>query len=312
MTEQSSKSLSKTGWVSIGMLSLVFFGAYFVLRALPAAQCGFLHYEEIVNAEGEIELCATNHAGFIDLTRFTYPIVTELSSDTALEPGVTAQVELNLQTQGGTNIAPHELAVTHTEKMHVMVIDPSLEDYHHVHPRADGLNGRYQFDFKPTHGGAYRVFTEIVPLRSRSQAIALSELAVAGESQRPKFERSTVSVVDGVRFELLGAPESLQRGRDYRFEVKVAGAEGAVVHLETIMGAKGHMVAFDAAGKGFAHMHPVDSVASARTAGFGGGTEESSELAFLFNVPNTGWYRLFAQIQVEGKPVFGRFDLQVE
>ena len=106
MTEQSSKSLSKTGWVSIGVLSLVFFGAYFVLRALPAAQCGFLHYEEIVNAEGEIELCATNHAGFIDLTRFTYPIVTELSSDTALEPGVTAQVELNLQTQGGTNIAP--------------------------------------------------------------------------------------------------------------------------------------------------------------------------------------------------------------
>jgi len=71
------------------------------------------------------------------------------------------------------------------------------------------------------------------------------------------------------------------------------------------MGAPGHMVAFDAAGKGFAHMHPIDSVVSARSLG-------SPELAFLFNVPNPGWYRVFAQVQVSGREVFGHFDLEVE
>ena len=30
----------------------------------------------------------------------------------------------------------------------------------------------------------------------------------------------------------------------------------------------------------------------------------------MFNVPNPGWYRLFAQIQVKGEAVFGRFDLK--
>ncbi len=312
MSDTSPKPLSKVAWSSITLLSIVFVGAYFVLRALPDAECGFLHYEEIVNADGEIELCATNHAGFLDLTRLTYPVVTELHTEIALRPGTEARVDMNLETSGGMSIAPHELAITHTEKMHVMVIDPSLEDYHHLHPEAEGLDGLYQFAFTPARSGSYRVFTEIVPHRSRRQAIALSELEVAGEPMAAEFARSTVSVVDGVRFEIEGAPEVLKTGRDYRFELSVTSEHGAPMTLETVMDAKGHMVAFDAEGRGFAHMHPVDSVASARTAGLGGAGSESSELAFLFNVPNPGWYRLFAQIQVEGEAVFGRFDLKVE
>jgi hypothetical protein len=77
------------------------------------------------------------------------------------------------------------------------------------------------------------------------------------------------------------------------------------------------MVAFDSVGMGFAHMHPFGSVAAVRTAGLGGGggggfDSGEQDLAFMFNVPNPGWYRLFAQIQVKGKAVFGRFDLRVE
>ena len=79
------------------------------------------------------------------------------------------------------------------------------------------------------------------------------------------------------------------------------------------MGAKGHMVAFDSVGTGFAHMHPIGSVASVRTAGLGGAFDfNDTDLSFMFNVSNPGWYRLFAQIQIKGEAVFGRFDLKVE
>jgi hypothetical protein len=278
-------------------------------------ECGLLHYIEIVNADGEIELCATNHAGFLDLSRLEYPIKAKLSSGSAIAQGESSRVRLDLKTSGGMSIAPHELAVTHTEKMHVMVIDPSLEDYHHVHPEALGMDGQYFFDFTPALAGSYKVFTEIVPLRSRRQAIALSELKVPGRSGTPKFERSTVSLIGGIRFELLTVPEVLETGRDYRLQLSMTDAEGNAIDLETVMGAKGHMVAFDSVGMGFAHMHPVGSVASVRTAGLGGGggfDSSDQDLAFMFNVPNPGWYRLFAQIQVKGKAVFGRFDLRVE
>jgi hypothetical protein len=315
MSDFSSKPSTIATWFSLASLSVVFVGAYFVLRALPDVECGLLHYIEIVNADGEIELCATNHAGFLDLSRLEYPIKAKLSSVSAIAQGESSRVRLDLKTSGGMSIAPHELAVTHTEKMHVMVIDPSLEDYHHVHPEAVGMDGQYFFDFTPALAGSYKVFTEIVPLRSRRQAIALSELEVLGQSGTPKFERSTVSLVDSIRFELLTVPEVLETGRDYRLQLSTTDPEGKAIDLEIVMGAKGHMVAFDSVGMGFAHMHPVGSVASVRTAGLsGGGGFESidQDLAFMFNVPNPGWYRLFAQIQVKGKAVFGRFDLRVE
>lgn len=293
--------------VSIAVLSLLFVVAYFFLRALPDAQCGFLHYEEVVNADGSVEFCATNHAGFLDLTRLKYPVEMELSLPAAAQPGQTQTVNLELLTSGGMPIAPHELAITHTKKMHVMLIDPSLNDYHHVHPQALGLNGQYSFEFTPQRAGVYQVFAEVVPLRTRRQVIATGTIAVGeGSAAAMTFERRTASVVDGLRFDLGAVPERLRTGVDYHFNLQVSADDGTAVELEQVMGAKGHMVAFDAAGKGFAHMHPFDSVVGERT------SSADQELAFLFNVPNAGWYRVFAQVQVKGREVFGHFDLLVE
>ena len=288
---------------SIVAITVLFIGAFFVLRALPDAQCGFLHYEEVVNENGDIEFCATNHAGFLDLSRLKYPVRMELDSSEGAQPGEALEVVLTLETDGGMPIAPHELAITHTEKMHVMLVDPSLEDYHHVHPEAEGLSGQYHFSFTPRRSGTYAVFTEVVPLRSRQQVIATGEILTEGIPTEQQFNMESVSEVGGLRFELSGLPESLDTNRDYRFELDISDQQGGAVELEKIMGAKGHMVAFDAEKRGFAHMHPIDSVS---------GAADSDELAFLFNVPNPGWYRVFAQVQVAGREVFGRFDLLVE
>jgi hypothetical protein len=278
---------------------------YWGLRALPDAQCGFLHYEEVVHADGTVEFCATNHAGFLDLTRLKYPVEMTLALADKPVPGVEQAVTLELLTSGGTPIAPHELAVTHTKKMHVMLIDSSLLDYHHVHPQADGLNGHYSFRFTPKRAGKYQVFTEIVPLRTRRQIIGTGEIDIEGEGDDRVFNRQTETIVDGLRFDLGEVPTHLRTGVDYRFDLEVTAVDDSPVLLDDVMGAKGHMVAFDAEGKGFAHMHPFDSVLSSER-------DSGSELSFLFNVPNRGWYRIFAQIQVKGREVFAHFDLKVD
>lgn len=292
--------------VKIGLITLFFAGLYFVLRALPDAQCGFLHYEEIVHPDGTIEYCATNHAGFIDLTQLQYPVDMKISLSGESVKGVEQQVTLELLTPGGMPIAPHELAITHTEKLHVMVIDPSLEDYHHLHPQPEGISGKYTFAFTPERAGTYRVFAEFVPLLTRRQVIATGTIEVEGSEDKIAFERRTESTVGNIHFVLKSVPESMRTGIDYRFDLDVLTTEGAPVFLEDIMGAKGHMVAFDAERKGFAHMHPLESVFSKRS------LDSVPELAFLFNVPNPGWYRVFSQIQVDGREVFGSFDLKVE
>jgi hypothetical protein len=306
--EQTLKSnqVSRGQLLSVFVLTLVFVAAYFVLRSLPDAQCGFLHYEEVVNADGTIEFCATNHAGFLDMTRLKYPVEMNISLGDGAAVGVAQEVTLELLTSGGMSMAPHELALTHTKKMHVMLVDPSLQDYHHVHPQADGFNGQYTFEFTPNRAGKYQVFTEVVPLRTRRQIIATGTIEVAGIASTMQFERQIESVVDGLRFSLVDMPtERMRTGVDYRLELEVTAADGSIVELQDVMGAPGHMVAFDAAGKGFAHMHPMGSVVSARSL-------ESPELVFLFKVPNPGWYRVFAQVKVSGREVFGHFNLEVE
>ena len=292
--------------LKIGLLTLFFGGLYFVLRALPDAQCGFLHYEEIIHPDGTVEYCATNHAGFLDLTVLKYPVNMNLLLEGTPVKGSEQAVTLELLTPGGMPIAPHELAITHTEKMHVMLIDPSLTDYHHVHPQPQGISGKYSFKFTPKQAGAYRVFAEIVPLRTRRQVIAVGTIEVKGAQENAVFEQRTESNVDGVHFVLRGAPPSLRTNNDYRFDLDVLDAKGNAVALEEIMGAMGHMVAFDAERKGFAHMHPIESVLSEKSA------RSDTELGFLFNIPNPGWYRLFAQIQVAGREIFGSFDLKVD
>ncbi len=91
--------------------------------------------------------------------------------------------------------------------------------------------------------------------------------------------------------------------QDYRFKLKILDNDGNKASLEKIMGAKAHMVAFDAERRGFAHMHPMEDVLIE--------TEEDDDLSFLFNVPRKGWYRLFAQVQKNGESVYARFDLKV-
>ena len=302
-----TRNINELSFLKIGLLTLFFGGLYFVLRALPDAQCGFLHYEEIIHPDGTIEYCATNHAGFLDLTVLKYPVDINLSPEGILAKDTGHEVTLELLTPGGMPIAPHELAITHTEKMHVMIIDPSLVDYHHIHPQPQGISGKYTFKFIPKRSGTYAVFAEIVPLRTRRQVIAVGTIEVEGAEEKTVFEQQTESTVDGLNFVLKGVPQSMRTGNDYRFDLDVLDEAGNPITLEEIMGAKGHMVAFDAEHKGFAHMHPIeDNISLKKTIGSDAG------LAFLFNVPNPGWYRLFAQIQVGGREVFGSFDLKVE
>ena len=97
------------------VLTLVCVAGYFVLRSLPDAQCGFLHYEEVVNADGTIEFCATNHAGSLDMTWLKYPVEMYISLGDEAAVGVAQDVTLELLTSGGMSIAPHDLALTHTK-----------------------------------------------------------------------------------------------------------------------------------------------------------------------------------------------------
>ncbi len=187
----------------------------------------------------------------------------------------------------------------------MLVIDPSLEDYHHVHPEPLGNSGHYTFSVIPRRAGLYDVFAELVPIRSRSIVITRADFAVTGRGGHPRPRSSTVSEVDGYRFELEFANGGPALGIENAIRLSIRRpSDGGPVQLEELMGAYAHMVAFDAHRRGFAHMHPLD-------AGSGIGSSEAT-FGFSLKTDVPGYYRVWAQVKVDRREVFAPFDLMIE
>ena len=290
---------SRQSRLAILIITLLFIIFYFLMRFIPNSECGFLHYEEKINKNGVAEFCATNSAGFIDLTKLDFPIDLIIDWDP-----ISFKGEISLRMKGGHFLLPHELIYTHTKKIHLLLIDESLSDYHHLHPDFVDLNNKYTFDFRPKNSGHYSVYAEIVPRRTKRQLIASNQLNVEGIPSSQNFNTRYLDLKKDLKFELIGIPDRPKAKKDYKISLNITGVNGTNIELEEIMGAKAHMVVFDSNLKGYAHMHPL-SINS---------TEDSNneELQFLFNVPDTGWFRLFAQVQKNGEAVYAHFDIKVE
>ena len=299
--------LLKGTWIQVLIITFVFTGVYFGLRFLPNAQCGFLHYEVTeVLADGTEVCAATNHAKFIDLDQLKFPVSVELTTDDQLKAGEPVEFNIAFLDSQGDKLLPHELAITHTERIHLMIVDVSLGDYHHIHPEPIGGTGNYQFTFTPAHGGSYRFFAEIVPVRTKRQVIASQRLTFEGNPPEPyqqTWEGSTLANSwGGYRFELIPEKSQFRKSRDNAMRLRITREDGEEVELQEVMGAQAHLVAFDSGKSGFAHMHPYSLEPV-------GGLEP--EIPFLFYSPKNGAHRIWAQVRLENQDVFVPFDVEV-
>lgn len=294
--------MNRSTLIQAGLISLGAIAVYVGLRSIPIVDCGFLHYEPVeVTADG-IEICANESVPlFLDLERLQFPVEARVIPASPLQPGEPTDFTLMLMTERGRPILPHELIVTHTELMHVLIIDPSLDDYHHVHPTPLGASGEWQFTLTPAMAGNYTVIVETVLQRTRRQIIARTQFDVPGEAAAPHFvHTSGEASLDGYTIRL--TPERPPAARaEARMSLVVTRDDGSPLRLEPIMGAYAHMVAFDEQGRGFAHLHPF----------FTGNETHPTEprLSFAMNTRQAGHYRIWAQLKLEGQERLIPFDL---
>lgn len=224
-----------------------------------------------------------------------------------LAVGQKIDVTLVLKKRDGSPVTLNDLQEAHTEKIHLLIIDPTLTDYHHEHPVPGSAPGEYRFSFMPQKAGAYRMWADLVPADSGKQEYVIADLGgapVPGEI--PNRAPSLTATVDGLTYTVnFDAP--LQAGKATLGTLTVKDANGAVFPaLEPIMGAYAHLVGFSEDFKTIAHIHPMGEEPknpSDRGAG---------ELQFHVQPEKPGLIRLFAQVQIGGQSKFAPFTLNVE
>ncbi len=230
-----------------------------------------------------------------------------IDTDGPLAVGKPTHAVLHLVRPGGDAVQLGDLIETHTKKIHLLIIDESLTDYHHEHPRPTGTPGDYAFEFTPQKPGPYLVWADLRPL-----PLGLQEyddvVIPSPEKPEPIADRETRLGADvgGYHFELILQDPVLRAGKPADARLKVTKEDGSGFdQLEPVMGAFAHVVGFNENGKTVLHLHPTGALVLDESARGG------PELPLKIYATKPGFTRLFAQVQIGGRQFFAPFNVTV-
>ena len=289
-------------------LLLPFIGAYMFVRSLPVEPCDFLH-EETYNLEGEIDYCGPGGAGFVDLSIRRWPMSLTFRPLDALVVDKPCRFEMNIKQADGSPLTGDDVALSHTRKIHLLAIDPSMDDYQHLHPEPDPLfKGIWRFTLIPRKAGKYKVYLDFIPIRSPRRVLLAASFDVAGEADVFLPNTQPDFVTDNGRTFSFQITESDVNGKNPLFTFSAIDENGNDLVLKPVMGAFAHVVAFEPSLNGFAHLHPLEyePPKSADDARYG-------PLTFSFKSATSGSYRFWAQVKVgeDTEESFIPFDLKI-
>ena len=176
-----------------------------------------------------------------------------------LDPLVVGQpcrFEMNIKQADGSPLSADDVALSHTRKIHLLAVDPSLGDYQHLHPEADPLfKGIWRFTLTPRKAGKYKVYLDFIPIRSPRRVLLAASFEVAGQAD--DFKSNHISNL------------VKEKGRTFRFQITEPEEVGKylvyfyadenAMGTKPVMGAFAHVVAFEPSLDGFAHLYPLNT-----------------------------------------------------
>jgi hypothetical protein len=221
--------------------------------------------------------------------------------------GQPATAFLQLQKANGDPVLLADLIETHTKKIHLLIIDTSLTDYHHEHPQPTKNPGEYAFTFMPRKPGSYRAWADVRPYPLGLQEYAMTDIFASTIGER--LTDRTISfkaTVDGLNYELVLTQKEIRVGRPAIARLRITTADGnGFTQLEPIMATFAHLVGFNEDYKTVLHMHPKGPPVLDPNARGG------PELEFQIYALKPGFVRLFAQVQIGDVSKFAPFGIQI-
>lgn len=279
------------------------------LRLIPTGtNLSHMDFRVDPKAGNAIEFCDPLNPQFIPVTAARSPVTMAIATDAPAAAGRPVKATLSLKTGSGKGVAPEDLLVTHTRRLHVLVVDPTLTDYQHLHPDPSREKGEWTFTFTPRAAGTYRVFGDFTPAATGRGLYSSVDLTVAGaETSATKAEPARGNRVDrdGFAYQLTIGQPSARAGQPIDLRFSIMRPDGGAVPLEPVMGAFAHLVAFDEPRTGFAHLHPVEVDLLQPP------NPTHPVLNFKLTIPRAGRYVVWAQINLAGQETFVPFELNV-
>lgn len=213
-----------------------------------------------------------------------------LVNDQPLSPGVEHTGFLRLSHANGQPVTADELAEVHTQKYHLLVVDSTLTDFHHLHPTPTHTPGLYAFHFTPRTGHDYVAWSDVVLTDGRTAQLRSTIVGTAPALQTPAPRAVTHGQVQHLHFALEQAAP-LRAGEPNLLRLQLRDDAGKpITQLTDYLGAKAHCVGFSMQGKTFLHSHAMD-------------ISPEGVLEIPVTPPSAGPMRIYIQLQYEGQEI---------
>ena len=236
----------------------------------------------------------------------------------------------------------------HGKMMHLFLVsEPGMEHFAHLHPsQPESL--LFVTEVPSLPAGKYRLFGDIsmenglsisvtntltLPEAKGSVAPADSDDVVITASVGTRIAPGAKQTVGGYTIAWNG-DSALAAGRPVDLEFTIRDAGGALASLDPYLGMAGHAVVIRDDGSVFIHLHPMGTVSMVGQAVFQArdrgdtttrgrvrtdalpampmtGMHMSGEIAFPYEFPKPGRYRIWVQVKPTGKVLTGVFDADV-
>jgi hypothetical protein len=203
-----------------------------------------------------------------------------------------------------------DLKTVHTQKFHLLIIEPSMNDYFHVHPVPTEIPGEYAFSFTPNTNYPYYAFADITPVSTGRQEFIKAPIPSAPVKTviETSSNQQTESVENQYRFTLsFDEPLVANESAIAHLHVVSLRKPGKIVNnLEPILGSYAHVVGFHQDLQTVLHMHPMEAEPT-NDADRGG-----PDITFHITPSKPGFYKLFAQFKIDGQEIVVPFGIKVE
>lgn len=226
-----------------------------------------------------------------------------LISQQALKVDVPATIFFSLSDASGVPVGFDALKTVHTKKMHGLLLDATLTQFHHVHPKPDQTKGIYQFSFTP-RATAYRFYANVTDVKQGIDRYIPLDIGVDSKTIPPVIHTENKVVRDGYHFSWNADP--LRAGGATMVAIEVRDDKDKPVKtLQPVLGAFAHMVGFSVDRKSVVHVHPIGDEPTSENARGG------SVLRFHVITERAGDMIFYLQVKIDGKDIFVPFGQKV-
>ena len=207
----------------------------------------------------------------------------------------------------GKPVSPDAISVVHTQRVHLLIIDPTLTDYHHIHPTPTDKAGEWAFDFTPKKNSSYRIWTDVTPAATGKQEYIKTDIGKSSITSH-EMDKTLISKSEAGGYQFaLSFDEPLVAEKPVMGKVVVTNKEGKPAsNLQPVMGAFAHIVGFGEDGNTILHIHPMGKEPMSESERGG------PELQFHIEPEKAGFVKLFVQTRIDDKDLFAPLGVTVK